>query len=134
MRRVIYLMGVLGLVACTDSNGPHATLGGTYDLKTVNGAPLPYTASENATQKDEILGDAITASDGEFTQNTANRTTVNGHADDGISLDSGTYAIDGTIVTFTSLSGHSWTATISGNTLTTVFTVPAGGIGVYVLR
>src|SRR5438105_10939585 len=104
MGRLIFLMGVVGLVACTDSNGPVATLDGTYDLKTVNGAPLPYTAFQNATQKDEILGDVITASDGSFSQFTANRTTINGQVDEGMSVDSGTYAIDGTTVTFTSLS------------------------------
>jgi hypothetical protein len=134
VRRLIFLVGALALCACTDSTGPIATLDGTYDLKTVNGAALPYTTFQNATQKDELLGDVIIASDGSFSQFTSNRVTINGHVDDGMSLNSGSYAIHGTAVTFTSLSGTPWTGTISGDTLTMPFTVPTGGTGVYVRR
>jgi hypothetical protein len=134
MRRLIVLVGALVASACTDSSGPIATLDGTYDLKTVNGAALPFTTFQNATQKDEILGDVIMASDGSFSQFTANRVTINGQVDDGMSPNSGSYAIDGSTVTFTHLSGGTWTGTISGDTLTLAFTGPAGGVGVYVRR
>jgi hypothetical protein len=131
MRRLIVLVGALVASACTDSSGPIATLDGTYDLKTVNGAAPPFTVFENATQKDEILGDVIMASDGSFSRFTANRVTINGHVDNGMSPNSGSYAIEGTTVTFTSLSGLTWTGTISGDTLTMPFSV---GVGVYVRR
>jgi hypothetical protein len=134
MRRLIVLVGVLALSACTDSTGSVATLDGTYDLKTVNGAALPFTTFQNATQKDEILGDVIIASDGSFSQFTSNRVTINGQVDNGMSPNSGSYAIGGSTVTFTSLSGSAWTGTISGDTLTMPFTGPAGGVGVYVRR
>jgi hypothetical protein len=132
LRRLIFLVGALAVSACTDSTGPIATLDGTYELKTVNGAALPYTTFQSATQKDELLGDVITASNGSFSQFTANRVTINGQVDDGMSLDTGRYAIDGTAVTFTSLSGTTWTGTVAGDTLTATFTGPAGGSGVYV--
>jgi len=134
VRRLIFLVGALALSACTDSTGPIATLDGTYDLKTVNGAALPYTTFQNATRKEELLSDVISASDGSFFQFTSNRVTINGQVDDGMSPNSGSYAIDGTAVTFTSLSGTTWTGTISGDTLTMPFTVPTGGTGVYVRR
>ena len=132
MRRLIFLVGALAVSACTDSTEPIATLDGTYELKTVNGAGLPYTTFQSATQKDELLGDVIMASNGSFSQFTSNRVTINGQVDDGMSLDSGSYAIDGTAATFTSLSGATWTGTVAGDTLTVTFTVPAGGSGVYV--
>jgi hypothetical protein len=133
MRRLIWLIGGLVLFGCSDSSAPVATLEGTYDLKTVNGANLPYTTFETATQKDEVLGDVITASNGSFEQFTSNRVTINGRITNGTSPNSGTYVIDGTTVTFLS-PGTPWSGTISGNTFTIEFTVPNGGSGLYVRR
>jgi hypothetical protein len=67
MRRLIpaLLAGlVLSATACGggDSSGP-ASIAGTYTLQTVNNAPLPFTTSEDATYKAEILSWVVTLND-----------------------------------------------------------------------
>jgi hypothetical protein len=126
-------MAGLMLLGCGDSTSPVETLDGTYDLKTVNGANLPYTTFENASEKDELLGDVITASNGSYTQVTANRVTISGQTHNGISPNSGTYLINGTAITFNS-QGSPSSGTVSGNTFTVEFTVAKGGTGLYVRR
>jgi hypothetical protein len=64
MRRSIVATLLLALVsACADSTAPAdsaVAVTGTFSLVTVNGAPLPYTGTNNAEFKYEVLQDTYT--------------------------------------------------------------------------
>jgi hypothetical protein len=84
MRRLIpaLLAGlVLSATACGggDSSGP-ASIAGTYTLQTVNNAPLPFTTSEDATYKAEILSWVVTLNDNNtYSHVFRGRSTDNGY-------------------------------------------------------
>jgi hypothetical protein len=121
MRRLVSILLVVALTACGDSStGPtRATLSGTYNLTSVNGSVLPFTA-QASDPKVEILGDQIVADGGGlFTENGSYRVTDAGTVTTTPITDAGTYVITGTAVVFRFDSdGSTGTGTISGNTFT----------------
>ena len=127
MRPVHFLAGLafaasFSLVACGgDSTAPQPSIGGTYNLRTINGANLPFTNFQSATEKDEIITDVITASGGSFTELTTYRITVNGQVTSQTGSDAGSYVTTGTNVSWSLNSGSSGTGTISGNTFIMAF-------------
>ena len=134
MRRFILAMGTLALFACGDSTGVVQNVNGTYDLKTINGSPLPFTISlPGAVVTEDVTSDVITASNGFFTDVTFYRDTdtQTGQVTTSSSSDTGTYVINGTAVTFQFNSGFTGNGTVSGNS----FTIVDQGISlVYTLR
>jgi len=136
MRPVHFLAGLalaasFSLVACGgDSTAPQPSISGTYNLRTVNGANLPYTAYQSTTEKIEIIADVITASGGSFTEFTTYRVTVNGQVGNETGSDAGSYVTTGTNVSFSLNSGSTGTGTISGN----AFIMAFPGVSFYYVR
>jgi hypothetical protein len=125
MRRLISVLLAVGLVACGgDSTSPAPSIAGTWSLKTVNGAALPYVILASGTTKIELVSDVFTitandASSGAFTQLTTIRSTQNGQVTSQSIPDAGTYTLNGTAVTFRFNSdGSVGTGSWSGNTIT----------------
>jgi hypothetical protein len=132
MRRLIAVLfaGVaLMSTACGggDSNGP-PSIAGTYTLQTVNNAPLPFTTSEDATYKAEILSFVITLN----ANNTHSfifrgRSTDNGVPTENTITSTGTYTVSGsTVEMFDPVDNSSLTATVSGGVLSMVIDGPVG--------
>ena len=139
MRRLLFVAGALAILGCgSDATGPSATIDGTYDLVSVNGAALPFILIQTATETDEVTGDVITAFNGRFTQTTSTQDTVNGHVTTGFSPNSGTYTASGAVITFKfdfSPGAVMATGTTSGDTFTVTTTTSTGPfVGVYVRR
>lgn len=124
MRRVTALLALAlsSVVAChgSDTTAPAASLAGTWNLTTVNGAPLPFTA-QAANPKIEVLNDQIVGTAaGTFTENGSLRITdATGAVSSQPIVDSGTWTGSGTAVSFRFDSdGSTGTGTITGNTFT----------------
>jgi hypothetical protein len=122
MRRVVSCMLLIVAAACGGDSPtqPTASVVGTWNLQTVNGSALPYLVPETDTVKVELLSDVLTvAANGTFTEMTQLRATQNGQASTESIPDGGSYALNGTAVTFTFDSDESTgTGSLSGNTLT----------------
>jgi hypothetical protein len=138
MRRLIpaLLAGlVLSATACGggDSSGP-ASIAGTYTLQTVNNAPLPFTTSEDATYKAEILSWVVTLNeDKSHSFVFRGRSTDNGQTTVNTITSTGTYTVSGsTVDMFDPVDNYNnLTATVDGNTLTIHSNGP---VGVFTLR
>jgi predicted NAD/FAD-dependent oxidoreductase len=107
MRRSIISILLLALVsACADTTNPTMVpVAGTFNLMTVNGAPLPYTAQDNAQFRFEVVQDTYTISDAStwtesfkyrFTDKAADTVAVN------VLTDAGTYVRSGSSIHLTS--------------------------------
>src|SRR5688500_203154 len=123
MRSVILGFVVACSVACfDDSIVGSSTVSGTYTLRTVNGSPLPYVLSETATTKTELLDRAITLHEAlTYIESGHLRTTENGEATTVTTQKSGSYALLGNSVAFSSNTGGPTTiALVDGNTMTFV--------------
>ena len=137
MRRLIpaLLAGlVLSATACGggDSSGP-ASIAGTYTLQTVNNAPLPFTTSQDATYKAEILSWVVTLNeDRSYSFVFRGQSTDNGQTTVNTITSTGTYTVSGsTVDMFDPVDNSNLSATVNGNTLTIVID---GGVGVFTLR
>jgi hypothetical protein len=120
MRKLLIFIGVLTM-ACGDSpTEVQASVAGTWELSTVNGANLPYVITQSGADKIELTADVITAtSTGSFTQQTTIKTTQNSQVTTQTLPDAGSYVMNGTAVTFTFNSdGSSGTGSLSGDTMT----------------
>lgn len=94
------------------------TVTGSYSLRTVNGAALPYTAAGSSSA---LVGDTITLyQGGTFVWKTVTRTS--GQTTDVLATSSGSYGLLGTSITFTfPLKGNEQrVAQIDGDTMTFV--------------
>ena len=126
MRRVLAVLVALALIACggDSTTSPTASIGGTWSLRTVNGAPLPYVVLASGTDKEEIVSDVFTltangVSGGAFTQLTTLRFTQNGQVTSQSIPDAGNYTLNGSAVTIQFNSdGSTVTGSWSGNTIT----------------
>lgn len=123
MRKLLLACAAVAMIACggSDSTGPAASVEGTWNLQTVNGQPLPYTAFFNASPvyRIEILSDQVIAhSDGTYVENGVIRTTDGTTVTTTNQQDTGLWAQHGGQVDFTSDSDASvTTATVSGDQL-----------------
>ncbi len=119
----------VALAACggggDDPIGP-ANVAGTYTLQTVNGSPLPFTTSEDATYKAEILSSAITLNgNNTFSWAFTGRSTDNGTPTTNSETFTGTYTINGSSIRMTDSEGYT-DATVGNGTITMVIEGPAG--------
>ena len=134
MRKLLLACAAVAMLGCGgDSTGPAASAEGTWNLQTVNGSALPYTAIFIASPvyRFEILSDQVVASgDGSYVETSQVRETDGTTVTTSTEQDIGTWTQHGSQVTVTSaLDGTVNTAVVSGNKLT----VNAEGvIGVYV--
>ena len=133
MRRFIPIMlGVLAVTATACGGGDSSTaptsIAGTYTLQTVNNAPLPFTTSEDATYKAEILSWVVTLNDNNsFSHVLKGRSTDNGVTTENTVTGAGTYTLSGaTIDMFDSSDNSHLQATVSGSTMTVVVDGPLG--------
>lgn len=107
MRRLLLLAAFpVALMACGSSNDNTPTvvsLAGTWNLTTANGAALPFTISNTATGKVELLSaQVVVGATGAFTGTESVRTTPTGQAAQTTSLPlAGTISVSGTLVTVT---------------------------------
>ncbi|MEO7521137.1 MAG: hypothetical protein ABIW79_04920 [Gemmatimonas sp.] len=87
----------------TESPPGSSSSTGTYTLQSVNNAPLPYTTSQTAMVKTEIIDDTIKLfQGGTFARTFHTRTTTNGQATNTANTRTGTWAIGmGATITLT---------------------------------
>jgi hypothetical protein len=122
-------------VACgSDATAPDQRSAiGSYHLKSVNGAPLPFLSAQSGTAKTEITSEAITLNgDGTFSDVETLRTT-NGSAIATTQFGSvGAYHSPDAPTEFTETSPNTFAfaGSVSKNTLTVVY--PSGNTFVYV--
>ena len=110
---------MIGFACGGDSTGPNDSVAGTYSLRTVNGANLPYIVLQVGADKLELTADVLTLTDGgSFTQITTFRVTENGQVTTSTVADAGSYTRNGTAISATFNSGGTATGTISGGTIT----------------
>ncbi|MEX2110112.1 MAG: hypothetical protein WD802_05895 [Gemmatimonadaceae bacterium] len=111
MRRLILALGAVSLLACGgDSSGPGTpTAEGTWNLLTVNGSPLPFTAPADPRRPGfqyQIISDQFVAhSGGAWQDNFTYRVTDNGVVTTTTETITGTWAQSGVIVTITTPDG-----------------------------
>jgi len=119
-RALLFLLVSLLLLACSDAAGPGRGAEGTWRLHTVNGLALPFTLPESGVDKLELTGEVITlVPPRSLTIITTFRVTDGSNVFAESIPDKGTYAVNGSTVTFTwDSDGSTSTATVSGNTMT----------------
>lgn len=125
----VALFALSGSIGCggSDSAGPTG-IAGTYTLQTVNNATLPFTTSEDATYKAEILSWVMTLNqDKTYTELFKGRSTDHGTTTLNTLPGAGTYTVTGSAVRFTDPVANSYLdATVAGSALTIVIDGPAG--------
>ena len=109
VRRSVLLLALATLGACGSDSGTNPSadaIEGTYSLRTVNGAALPFTI-QNGVNSLTLISHVITiASDFSWTETTQYRLTSSGQTTDGTSADGGTWMRAGGKVTLhSSLTG-----------------------------
>jgi len=133
MRKLLLACAAVALLGCGgDSTGPSASVAGTWNLQTVNGQPLPYTAymTTSPSYRLEIMSDQLVAnSDGTYAENGTIRETQGTTVTTSTEQDTGVWTQHGSQIDFTSDADATVTsATVSGDKLT----VDAQGVvGVY---
>ena len=97
-----------------------ASVVGAWNLQTVDGNGLPYVVAQVGSDQVEITSDVLNVSEnGTFTQMTHLRVTEDGQVTTDSIPDTGSYALNGSALTFTFDSdGSTGTASLSGKTLT----------------
>ena len=133
MRRFIpVLLGALALTATACGGGDSSTaptsIAGTYTLQSVNNAPLPFTTSEDATYKAEILSWVVTLDDNNgFSHVFKGRSTDNGQTTQTTITGAGTYTVFGsTVDMFDPTDNSHLQASVSGSTMTIAVDGPLG--------
>jgi hypothetical protein len=130
------LLGSAGIIACGGSDATTAPVtvdvSGTYTLRTVNGAALPFALGVDASgAADALVDDAFTlTTNGSYIENGHESVTpTGGVATTQTVSDVGTYTFSNGVATLVSSEGiGTATATISGSTFTLVAT---GIVAVY---
>ena len=128
MRRILAVALLLVSASCSkdSSTNPTATLEGTWNLSTINGAALPFLLQEldpqatTPTPRVELLSDQIIATSvGTFTETAIARVTDATGAFTVPFTDKGTWVLSGTTITFRFDSdGSSGTGLLNGNSFT----------------
>jgi hypothetical protein len=111
MRRLAMLALAATMAACnSDSTGPNGSVAGTYELRTINGQPLPYTFSSGL----RLISDDLTLfSDGTYED-------VSLYSDGSTDVDEGDYTDYNGALTFYSTTGFVYQGSVTRDVLTTV--------------
>jgi hypothetical protein len=111
MRRVALVLAMaipLAVAGCGDSTGPGGSVAGTYELRSINGDPVPVTTDESGSFREEITAGFV-------------RLNANGSFSAGLTF----RVTNGTVVTTETLEING-TYTRSGNRITLTFQDPDG--------
>jgi hypothetical protein len=125
-KRLAAFAALVLLAAGCGSDSPttpvtNASLAGVYTLRTVNGGALPAViqAASSTDPKIEILRDELTVKvDGSWSGVEDFRVTTGPTVETQTVNSSGTYAVSGSLVSFTDTLGDVLIATVSGNSFT----------------
>ena len=115
------ICSALLFVACDSGVTGIKTINGSWSLRTVNGAALPFTVSGSGTNKTEITDDVITLFEGlTYQEVIQKRITTNGTAATTTVTETGSFSTFGTSVTLISNLPRERRGLIEGNTMTIV--------------
>ena len=126
MRVLAALALALSVVACNgddvtspDVNVVPVSILGTWQLESVDGLPLPLLLDQLGEDKIELMEAAVTATtNSTFRSTSVERTTIAGQATSQSYAEEGTYAINGSRVSFTFTSdGSVVNGVVDGNQL-----------------
>jgi len=122
-RSMLSLLISLVVMSCSEPNSPveqKDPLLGTWRLQTVNGQALPFTLPEEEVDKLELTGETITLIvSGRVAMVTTFRVTDGGNVTAESVPDAGTYAVNGSTLTFKFDSdGSTPSATVNGDIMT----------------
>ena len=118
MRRIALLLAVVALTACNDATSPNGSAIGSYSLRTINGATLPYTFSDGSVLISDQL---VLNADGSYIDQAhfSNRQDF---------VEQGFWSINNNLITFNDQTdGIDYTASLSGSVLTETFNNSGGG-------
>jgi hypothetical protein len=136
MRRLLLLALPLGLMACgSDSDTTPitvATLAGTWNLTTANGAALPFTITTTPAKVELLSASVVVLSTGAFTGTQNIRTTMNGTATPSTLPFAGTISVSGTLVTVTLTGSTAVSGTLISSTQFSFPDPTTGAIFVFV--
>lgn len=108
------------LSACSDATGPELSPVGVYHLRTINGAPLPYTIAQLGTDRVEVAtGIIILNADGTFTERTSFRITEASGTRTEEQGTSGTYTTNGSVVQLSPAGAGRYSVALSDNRVLT---------------
>jgi len=124
MRRMMMMSLALAVSAACFGGGVtgSSTVTGEYVLRTVNGAPLPYTLPGSGTVKTELLDNVITLYMGQtFSEVSHSRTTANGQVTNQTNNETGSWVPFGNAVKMRGNNGGpEVVANFNANTMTIV--------------
>jgi hypothetical protein len=108
----------LGCGGDSTSPGDGASIVGTWDLRTINGSPMPFVLTQSATFKDEIVSDVLAMNeDRTGTEVFIERQTTNGVATTDTTTSATTWSQSNAAVTVTFPSdGSAVHGTVSAST------------------
>jgi hypothetical protein len=118
-----YLIPIVALLAgCSSGVTGITTVTGSWTLRTINNAALPYTISGSGANKTEVIDDVITLFEGfTYSETSHRRVTVDGQQSTVAVVDTGPYSLFGTSITLTPNSGAlARRGLIEGNVMTIV--------------
>jgi hypothetical protein len=122
MRATMALLAVGFVAACVhhSSAAPVCSPVGAWRLRSINGAPVPFTLAQSGAYKAEMVSVTLdVGADGRFTIISHKRESLNGKASDETSPDTGTYLLNGDTLTMHFQSdGKTTTALFNCDTLT----------------
>ena len=123
--RTISLLGIVFTLAACGHDGvgpspPSSTIAGTYDLTTVDGQVLPFTALDlGAYQAKLVSGTLKLSTDGTYSFQFSIRIEDSGNVRTAADSDSGLWNVNDNAVTLASTQGDiSRTGTVSGTVMT----------------
>ncbi len=120
MRRLILLALPLALMACgsdSDTTVTVATLAGTWNLTTANGAALPFTITTNPAKVELLSANVVVGATGAFTGTEQTRTTIGAGTPTVATLPiAGTISLSGTLVTVTLTGSTAVSGTLLSST------------------
>jgi hypothetical protein len=125
IRPLCLALALTSLAACgVDSNTTPVgdVVGGTYDLTTIDGQPLPFVQPGTTPQTTIVSGTFVASKTGSFTESRVVRTVSTGATRTDVTT--GQLQIGGSVLTWTLTGGTSGLGSISTNKLTLVF--PSG--------
>ncbi len=109
MRKFLIALIVASSVACSSGAVTgSSTITGTYRLRSINGAVLPYTTSTSGGATTEIVDDQITFDQSStYSESGHTRTTANSQVTVSTNSQSGSYTLQGNAISLAAANGGS---------------------------